>query len=122
VKFFWIALLAIGITACSTTIGTPIAKEKVNQIRIGLTTEPDLLLLFGNPSTKTLDPGGNVVLTWVYSSASTKAETFVPVAGAFIGGYNTHVQQLTVLVNRKGRVEKWTMNNSPGEVKYGQTH
>ena len=120
-KFVWIVLLAVAIAGCSTTIGTPIAKEKVNQIRLGLTTEPDLLLLFGNPSTKTLDPSGNVVLTWVYSNASTKAETFVPVAGAFIGGYNTHVQQLTVLVNRKGRVEKWTMNNSPGEVKYGRS-
>lgn len=121
-KFVWIALAAIAIAGCSTTIGTPIAKEKVNQIKVGFTTEPDLLLLFGNPSTKTLDPSGNIVLTWIYSSASTKAETFVPVAGAFIGGYDTHVQQLTVLLNRKGRVDKWTMNNSPGEVKYGRTH
>ena len=121
-KFVWIALAAIAIAGCSTTIGKPIAKEKVNQIKLGYTTEPDLLLLFGNPSTKTLDPSGNVVMTWVYSSASTKAETFVPVAGAFIGGYNTKVQQLTVLLNRKGRVEKWTMNNSPGEVNYGRSH
>jgi outer membrane protein assembly factor BamE (lipoprotein component of BamABCDE complex) len=120
VKILFAALVAIAIAGCSS-IGTPIAQEKVNQIRLGVTTEPDLLLLFGNPSTKTLDPSGAIVMTWVYSSASTKPETFVPLAGPFIGGYHTQLQQLTVLLNRKGRVERWTMNNSPGEVRYGRT-
>jgi outer membrane protein assembly factor BamE (lipoprotein component of BamABCDE complex) len=119
VKNFLAAVLAFAIVGCSS-VGTPIAQDKVKQIRLGLTTEPDLLLLFGNPSTKTLDPSGAMVLTWVYSSASTKPETFVPIAGPFIGGYSTKVQQLTVLINRKGRVERWTMNNSPGEVRYGR--
>jgi outer membrane protein assembly factor BamE (lipoprotein component of BamABCDE complex) len=113
-------LVAIAIAGCSS-VGTPIAQEKVNQIHVGITTEPDLFLLLGTPSTKTLDPSGTMVLTWVYSSASAKPETFVPVAGLFMGGYSTHLQQLTVLIDRKGRVEKWTMNNSPGEVRYGRT-
>jgi outer membrane protein assembly factor BamE (lipoprotein component of BamABCDE complex) len=108
-----------GIVGCSS-VGTPIPEDKVNQIRIGVTTEPDLLLLFGTPSTKTLDVSGNIVETWVYSSASTKPETFVPLAGPFIGGYSTRVQQLTVLIDRKGRVAKWTLNNAPGEVRYGR--
>ena len=120
-KIVWIVLVAIAITSCSSTIGTPIAQEKVSRIRVGATTEPDLLLWFGNPSTKTLDPSGAMVLTWVYSSASTKPETFVPLAGPFIGGYSTRLQQLTVLIDKKGRVAKWTMNNAPSEVKYGRT-
>jgi outer membrane protein assembly factor BamE (lipoprotein component of BamABCDE complex) len=119
VKIVFAALLAVAIAGCSS-VGTPISQEKVNQIRIGVTTEPDLLLLFGNPSTKTLDPNGSIVLTWVYSSASTKPETFVPLAGPLIGGYSTRLQQLTVLIDRKGRVERWTMNNAPGEVRYGR--
>src|SRR4051812_48553159 len=101
VKFILAAVLSIAMISCSS-VGTPIAQDKVNQIRIGATTEADLFLLFGTPSTKTLDAGGAVVVTWVYSSASTKPETFVPVAGAFIGGYTTEVQQLTVLIDRKG--------------------
>lgn len=117
VKIVFPLLLAMALAGCSS-VGTPIPKDKIAQIRLGLTTEPDLLLLFGNPSTKTLDPSGNIVLTWVYSSASTKPETFVPVAGPFIGGYDTHLQQLTVLINRKGRVERWTMNEVPDEVRY----
>ena len=119
-KIALVAVLAIAIAGCSS-VGTPIAQEKVNQIKLGLTTEPDLLLLFGNPSRKTIDPSGTIVLTWVYSNASTKPETFVPLAGPFIGGYSTRLQQLTVLIDRKGRVAKWTMNNSPGEVRYGRT-
>lgn len=118
-KIVFALLLAVLIGGCSS-VGTPIAQDKVNQIRVGVTTEADLFLLFGPPSTKTLDASGAIVLTWVYSSATTKAETFVPLAGPFIGGYSTHVQQLTVLINRKGHVEKWTMNNAPGEVRYGR--
>jgi len=119
VKIFCALILAILIAGCSS-VGTPIEQNKVNQIKIGVTTEADLFLLFGPPSTKTLDTSGAIVLTWAYSTAATKAETFVPLAGPFIGGYNTHVQQLTVLINRKGKVEKWTMNNAPGEVRYGR--
>ena len=118
-KFVQVTLLAIVIAGCSS-VGTPISQEKVNQIRVGVTTEADLFLLFGTPSTKTLDPSGTIVLIWAYSAASTKAETFVPLAGPFIGGYNTRLQQLTVLIDRKGRVERWTMNTAPGEVRYGR--
>ncbi len=114
------AALAVAITGCSS-VGTPIAKEKVNRIQIGVTTEPDLIRMFGVPSTKTLDLNGNVVLSWVYSAARTKPETFVPVAGAFIGGINTRMEQLTVLIDGKGKVERYTLNERPGEVKYGRT-
>ena len=120
VKIWLMFLLAATAAGCSSTIGTPIQKERVAQIRLQVTTEPDLLVLFGTPSTKTLDPSGSMVLTWVYSAASTKPETFVPFAGPFIGGYNTHLQQLSVLINRKGVVEKWTLNDVPDEVRYGQ--
>src|SRR4051812_43945897 len=78
VKILWALLLAVAMAGCSSVVGTPIQKEKVAQIRLGATTEPDLLLLFGNPATKTLDPSGAMVLTWAYSTASTKPQTFVP--------------------------------------------
>ena len=117
-RIVFAALLTLLIAGCSSVVGTPIAKEKTTLIKMGLTTEPDLLLLFGPPATKTLDPSGRTVLTWAYSRAKVKPETFT-VAGPFIGGYNTHVQQLTVLLDRKGRVESWTLNDTPGEVRYG---
>ena len=118
-RYLLALICVVAIFGCSS-VGTPIPKDKIAQIRIGVSTEPDLILLFGTPSTKTLDPSGSILLTWVYSSATTKPETFVPLAGPFIGGYSTELQQLTVLINRKGRVEKWTMNNSPSEVRYGR--
>ena len=77
--------------------------------------------MFGIPSTKTLDTHGNVVLSWVYSEANTKPQTFVPVAGPFIGGVDTRLQQFTVLLGKKGTVQSYTLNDRPGEVKYGRT-
>ena len=105
---------------CSS-VGTPISKEKVSRIQIGVTTEVDLIRMFGIPSTKTLDSNGNVLASWVYSEANTKPETFVPVAGPFIGGIDTRLQQLTVFINKKGRVQRYTLNDRPSEVKYGRS-
>jgi outer membrane protein assembly factor BamE (lipoprotein component of BamABCDE complex) len=120
VKTLFAAVLLVAMAGCSS-VGTPISKEKVARIRIGVTTEVDLIRMFGIPSTKTLDSNGNVVASWVYSEASTKPETFVPLAGPFIGGVNTRLQQLTVLINKKGTVQRYTLNDRPGEVKYGRT-
>ena len=111
-------MFALVLVGCSS-VGKPIAKEKIKQIQVDVTTEPDLIRMFGVPSTKTLDASGNIVLTWVYSHAATKPETFIPVAGAFVGGVKTRLQQLTVLIGKRGRVERYTMNDAPGEVKYG---
>jgi outer membrane protein assembly factor BamE (lipoprotein component of BamABCDE complex) len=119
VKIFLGAFLVLAVAGCSS-VGTPIARDKVNQIQVGLTTEQDVLRMFGVPSTKTIDISGRQVLSWIFSSASAKPQTFIPVAGAFIGGYNTRLQQLTVLIDKKGRVESWTLNDRPNEVKYGR--
>jgi outer membrane protein assembly factor BamE (lipoprotein component of BamABCDE complex) len=120
VKILLAALLVVTVAGCSS-VGTPIARDKVNQIQPGLTTEQDVLRMFGVPSTKTLDTSGRMVLSWIFSSASAKPQTFIPVAGAFVGGYNTRLQQLTILIDKKGRVQSWTLNDKPGEMKYGRT-
>lgn len=118
-KIFLGALLVLAVAGCSS-VGTPIGRDKVNQIQVGLTTEQDVLRMFGVPSTRTIDISGRAVLSWIFSSASAKPQTFIPIAGAFIGGYNTRLQQLTVLINKKGRVESWSLNDRPSEVKYGR--
>jgi hypothetical protein len=113
------ALLAIAITGCAS-VGRPIAKDKISLIRLGVTTEVDLIRMFGGPSSKAVDSNGKILMTWVYSEASTKPETFIPLAGPFVGGMNTRVQQLSVVIGRNHTVEHFTMNDSPGEVKYGR--
>jgi hypothetical protein len=84
-------------------------------------TEADLVRMFGRPSTKTLDSNGKTVLGWIYSEAQVKGETFIPIAGAFVGGANTRVQMLSVLIGRDGKVERYTMNDTPTPVKQGIT-
>jgi outer membrane protein assembly factor BamE (lipoprotein component of BamABCDE complex) len=117
VKNLIAALLAVAMAGCSS-VGKPIARDKINQVQVGVTTEAEVIRMFGVPSTKTLDASGTIVLTWVYSRAAAKPQTFIPVAGVFVGGMNTRLQQLTVLIGKKGRVERYTMNDAPGEMKY----
>ena len=117
-KIVFAIILAIVIAGCSS-VGTPISQDKVNQIRVGITTEADSSAV-RHAIDEDPRSSGAIVLTWVYSSANTKPETFVPLAGPFIGGYQHPCPTANILVDRKGRVERWTMNNAPGEVRYGR--
>jgi outer membrane protein assembly factor BamE (lipoprotein component of BamABCDE complex) len=115
------ALLIMALLASCASVGTPIAQENVKKIRPGVTTEADLVRMFGQPSTKTLDSNGKTILGWIYSEAQTKGTTFIPIAGAFVGGVNTRTQMLSVLIGRNGRVERYTMNDTPTPAKQGLT-
>jgi outer membrane protein assembly factor BamE (lipoprotein component of BamABCDE complex) len=111
-------LLALAFAGCAS-VGTPIAQENVKKIRPGVTTEADLVRMFGPPSTRTLDSNGKTILGWIYSEAQTKGTTFIPIAGPFVGGVNTRTQMLSVLIARNGKVERYTMNDTPTPVKQG---
>ena len=112
------SIAAICLASCAS-VGTPIAQQNVSQIKPGVTTEADLVRMFGAPSTKTLDSSGKTLLGWIYSAAQAKPASFVPVVGAFAGGTDVQVQQLSVLIGKDGRVEHYTMNNANPNVQMG---
>jgi outer membrane protein assembly factor BamE (lipoprotein component of BamABCDE complex) len=113
------AIVAAVCLASCASVGTPIAQQNISQIKPRVTTEVDLVRMFGPPSTKTLDTNGKTLLGWLYSAAQAKPATFVPVVGAFAGGTDVQVQQLSVLMNKNGTVERYTMNNSNPNVEMG---
>jgi hypothetical protein len=79
--------------------------------------ETELVKMFRPPSTKTLDSNGNTIVAWIYSEAHAKWTGFIAIAGPFVGGVNTRSQMLSVLFNKAGKVERYTMNDSPSELK-----
>jgi hypothetical protein len=117
-KTIIVSLLALGFVGCAS-VGTPIATQNVQNIKKGVTTEADLVRMFGPPTTKTLNANGNIVMVWTHSAAQAKGTSFIPIAGAFVGGTNVQVQQLTVLLNSSGSVQNYTMNESHPDVKMG---
>ena len=115
---FSLLFIATLLAGCAS-VGKPVVTQNIPKIKRGVTTEADLVRMFGAPTTKTLNANGNVIMIWAHSAAQAKGASFIPFAGPFIGGTNVQVQQLTVLLNSKGTVQNYTMNESHPDIKMG---
>ncbi len=105
--------------SCLTTwawYGHPITQEKIDQIRIGQTTEADLVHLFGAPTTRFVDLRQETEINW-FRSQPIPAGGYVPLIGQFLGGLHVDSQQLYVLLGPDGRVLHYEVNNSLGTLK-----
>ncbi len=71
--FLFIAFLML--EGCTYTVrstqGTKISSAQVQEIKLGKTTETDLLALLGPPSKRDIKADGSVVFLYVYSSTET---------------------------------------------------
>jgi hypothetical protein len=51
--------------------------------------------LFGEPQNRTMNSENALILTWMYSEARVKGESFIPYAGAFMGGSRSKLKSLS---------------------------
>lgn len=113
-RFLILACLALGLTSCASY--HPVIKQSaVRQIRPGVTTEANLLALFGPPDTRVGSYEGGTNLTWFRSVGSGPAG-YAPIIGQFIGGLDLEVQELIVLLDPNGRVRSYTIHDSKGAI------
>ncbi len=105
---------AILISSCLTTLAwfpPSITQEKINQIQIGLTTEPDLVQLFGNPTTRLVDLAHYTSIDW-FRSVPAPAQSYIPIIGPCLGGLDVEAQQLSVVLSPGGRVVRFEVHSS----------
>jgi hypothetical protein len=72
--------------ASCASVGNNFDDTKISDIKKGQTTEADLVKMFGDPENRTVNSDSGLTLTWIYSEAKVKGESFIPYAGAFMGG------------------------------------
>ena len=89
------AICLILIVGCAST-GNNFDESKLTQIKKGETTESDLVKLFGQPEKRTISSDNTTTLTWTYAESTVKGESFIPYAGAFMGGNRTKGKFLKV--------------------------
>jgi hypothetical protein len=109
IKFLITAIL---LSTCLTSWGFPesITQQKISQIRIGQTTEADLLNLFGPSTTRFVDMS-HISLDW-FRSVPMPAASYLPFIGEPTGGLNIEAQQLSVVLSPGGRVLHYEMHSS----------
>jgi hypothetical protein len=88
-----------------------ITQRKINEIRIGQTTEADLVHLFGTPTTRSIDLAHNITVDW-FRSVPAPPQSYIPLIGSFLGGLDVDAQQLSVYLSPSGRVVRYEVHSS----------
>lgn len=88
------AFLLVG---CAS-VGNNFDESKIAEIKKGQTTEADLLKMFGPPENRMMNSDNGLTLTWTYSEAAVKGTSFIPYAGAFMGGTKAKSKTLSAVL------------------------
>lgn len=101
-----LSVCILSLVGCASA-GKNFDSRKVPQIEKGRTTEAELVQMFGEPTSRGLKTGGIKTLSWVYAESRVKGETFIPFAGAFLGGTDTKTKTLIVALASDGTVSDY---------------
>ncbi|MFA6130186.1 MAG: outer membrane protein assembly factor BamE [Candidatus Omnitrophota bacterium] len=101
------------------TVGKPIDQNKISQIKEGVTTEQEVVDILGSPYMKTLSSDGKIIMLYQYAKVKNRTSNFIPVVNIFSSGMDIRQQMLTILINKDGKVERYTMNDSNSEINSG---
>lgn len=67
---FLVPFMMLFVLGCATAKPNPFTEGRISQIKPGVSTEQQLVQLFGKPSSRSLDSEGRHVLSWNYSNYS----------------------------------------------------
>jgi len=103
--------IAVGLlmTGCVSG-GERIEENNVELIKEGITTEAEVVALFGEPYAKTLDFDGNVIAQY--------EREYVTMRKWSLGDMETHEDMLFVTYDAGGTVKKYTLENKDTTVKW----
>ena len=108
-------LLALTLAGCAST-GQNFDETKISEVKKGVTTEVDLVKLFGAPENRSINSDGILTLTWMYAEATVKGESFIPYFGAFAGGTKSKMKTLNVQL-ADNRVTSFTLSGGGSETR-----
>lgn len=106
-------ILSALIGGCAST-GNNFDESKLSQIKKGETTEADLVKMFGPPEGRSVNSEGITTLNWTYAEATVKGESFIPYAGAFMGGNRSKAKTLMVTL-AENKVTNFTFSGGGNE-------
>lgn len=112
--------LTLLLTACAS-YGNKIDAQYATSIKEGVTTEQEVRTNLGNPISTGVTHDGLKFYVYTYSQAQTKASSFIPIVGAFVGGADTKTQMLQIWFDKEGKVTSYSYNDSAQEIRTGLT-
>ena len=110
------AVLLLLLAGCVST-GRNFDESKITDIKKGETTEADLVKLFGPPESRSSDSDGHTHLDWSYMESRMKGQSFIPYAGAFMGGSDSKHKMLMVTLGADGKVTHYNLTGGASETR-----
>ena len=102
----WSAFRVLGLVlllgGCGVSSGVKIDQDKISSLQKGKTTYSEALQRFGKPTRSSIRSDGTRTVTYKYSGAQMRAESFIPVIGGLIGGMDSEQTSLVLTFNRAG--------------------
>lgn len=111
--------IALVLLAGCATAGRKVDPNAVSQVQRGTSTKTDVRASLGEPTQISTDDDGE---TWVYAWArsSVDGKTFIPFAGAFIGGTRTDSQSVEIRFDKAGVVQSVKTTHSGMDAQMGK--
>ena len=93
----------------STRRGSDFNSANVSKLKVGETTEQEVIELIGQPVHRTRNSDGTQYLTYMYSPGATYTffDAFNPMVDVHKG---QQMKSLTVILDANGKVSRWTQN------------
>ena len=109
-------VFAASLVGCASTHGNKkIAEEDViNKIVPGKSTKKDVRNLIGDPIDVQFTDNGEEVWKYHYTRSDVRGTSFIPYAGALIGGTDTKTTTLTIRFDKNGVVKNVGKGGSTG--------
>lgn len=110
------AMLAL--TGCFSS-GTKVTADQVASLQKGTTTYDQVVAKLGKPQSVSTQSTGNKIAVYLFSKASANAASYIPIAGAFVGGATGESTLVTMTFNAAGTLVDYTSTESHVETNHG---
>ena len=108
-RYFIIGSLLL-LAACMSA-GVKIDQSKLSTMQKGKTTYDEVVQAFGKPTQVYNNDNGTMAISYSYVSAQPRPESFIPIAGAFVGGADTENSTVTFNFNHAGILQGYTSSH-----------
>ena len=114
-----LALTTPMLADCTSTSGRQIDQATLESFKVGQTTQSDVIAKLGTPTSTIAESDGTTQVTYSYTHTTTRAETFIPVAGLFVGGADSQNQTVVFVFDKNHRLSSTLQGNGQSNFSQG---
>lgn len=102
-KTLAVGLVALALVGCAAS-GVKVTDAHLSDMKPGETTEAQVVQSLGAPTMRTRLGDGSTMVIYSYFETKVRPETFIPFAGAFVGGSDGRTSTVTLRFDPAGKL------------------